>query len=230
MPPPADAQQPRARPGHLGGGLRRDGPSREGPSREGPPPAVEPARGARSVEMRSGGACDLAALREVTARVEQDVSQRAANLSGSTQQPVVIAAVEHGAALTGDPVDRSREACGDALHAAREGVLALRLDDQVRVIVLERVVHDAEVPPLARLGERTPELSDEGAAPQRRDPWANSQGHVDGAIPGDRLAPAVQHPRPRTARASRTGARPPSSGSHPVVGERELLRSARHSR
>ncbi len=65
MAPPADAQQPRAGPGHLGIGFRRNGPSREGP-----PPSVEPARGACTVEVGGRRARRTTALREVTASVQ----------------------------------------------------------------------------------------------------------------------------------------------------------------
>jgi hypothetical protein len=45
-------------------------------------------------------------------------------------------------------------------------VLALRLDDQVRVVALERVVVDAEAPALGGLGERTPPFLDEASLSQ----------------------------------------------------------------
>ena len=66
---------------------------------------------------------------------------------------MVVAAVEHRPAAPADAVHGAGETGADALHAAGERVLAVCFDDQVHVVALERVVHDAEAAALARLGQ-----------------------------------------------------------------------------
>ena len=70
---------------------------------------------------------------------------------------MVVATVEHRPAASGHPVHGACEARRDALHAARERVLAVRLDDQVRVVALERVVVHAELTAFGRFLENYPE-------------------------------------------------------------------------
>jgi hypothetical protein len=61
---------------------------------------------------------------------------------------MMVAAIEHRTAAAEDSVHRSCETCGDALHPARESRRARRFDQKVDVVVLDRVVNDAEVGPL----------------------------------------------------------------------------------
>jgi len=97
----------------------------------------------------------------MAACVQEDVRQRPTHLARRSEKAMVVTPVQHRAAPSTHAIDRARETRRDALHAVREGLLAVRLDDQVGVIALQRVVGDAEVAPLARLRERTPELVDE---------------------------------------------------------------------
>src|SRR5262245_13454996 len=105
-------------------------------------------------------------LREVPSRVQQDVRERAPYLARTAETPVVVAAVEHGPAPTARAIHRSRQPRCDALHPARERVFAMRLDDQMRVVSLERVVRDAEAALLARLRERAAPLAHEPGVAQ----------------------------------------------------------------
>src|SRR4030095_2143204 len=115
---------------------------------------------------------------------------------------MVIAAIEYGSAAPADAVHRTREARTDALHPACERVLALRLDDQVRVIALKGVVRDAEAAAFARFGEGAAPLADERTAAQRPHAGEHAQRHVHGAAPRHGLAFPVQHARPRAARTA----------------------------
>jgi hypothetical protein len=74
---------------------------------------------------------------------------------------VVIATIEDWAAAPARSIHGTRETCRDALHPVRERLLALRFDDEVGVVALERVVRDAEGAALARLGEGAAELADD---------------------------------------------------------------------
>ncbi len=223
MPAPADAQQPRARPGHLGGGLRGDGACAERP-----PPPIEPARGARTVQVGGRRAPDPTTLREMAPRVQEDVGQSATHLTRCAQQAMVVAPVENRPGPSADAIHGPRQASPDALHAARERLLAVGLDDQVGVVALQRVVRHAEVAALARLGQRASPLVDQRPTAQRGDALAHAQRDVDRAVPRDLLAPSMPDPRPRPSRPPRARSRATSSGPHPVVAEGELLRPARH--
>jgi hypothetical protein len=192
------------------------------------PPAVEPAGGARGIEPHGLTAGDLPPLREMAPRVQQHVGERAPHLARGAEAAVVIAAVEHRAAPLRRAVQRAREPCRDALHPARERVLAVRLDDQVRVVALERVVVDAEVAALGGLGEGAAELAHEGDGAKGGHADAHAERHVHRCVDGNRRALAVQHPRARASRAARTRAGTAAAGPLAVVGEGELLRSTRH--
>ncbi len=221
MTPPADAEQPGAGGSHL----RRPSCLREAAS--GRPPTVEPARRARPVQMnrRTPASSELG---PVAAGIEEDVRERSANLARCSQQPVVVAPVEHRPAALADSIHGARQASRDALHAARERFLALRFHDQMSVVALERVVRHAEAAPLARVGQRAPPLVDQRPTPQRGNALPHTQRHVDRAVPRDLLASSMPNPGPRPPGPPRARPRATSSRPHPVVGERELLRPARH--
>jgi len=78
-------------------------------------------------------------------RVQQYIRERGSYLPGRAERAVVIAAVENRSPPIEDAIHGPSEARGEALHAIRQGRDALRFDEQVDVIVLERVVDDAEV-------------------------------------------------------------------------------------
>jgi len=69
---------------------------------------------------------------------------------------------------------------------------------------------------------------DESAVAQRRQIRPHPQGHVHRAVPRDLLAPPMQHARPRPAGPASARPGTTATRARPVVGEGELLRSARH--
>lgn len=91
------------------------------------------------------------ALREVAPGVQKHVGEGVSHLARCPEHMVVEAAVEHGAGTSEDPVHGAREPCPNALHAPRQRFPATRLDDQMHVVALERVVGDAELSTLAAL-------------------------------------------------------------------------------
>jgi hypothetical protein len=163
-------------------------------------------------------------------RVQQHVGERPPHLARRAQRAVVVAAVEHRAAPPAHAVHRPREPRGDALLTVREGLLAVRLHDQVRVIALERVVRDSEAASLARLGQGALPFLHERDRSQRRDALAHAKRDVDRTGPGHRPAAEVQHARPRAARPAGADARPFTPRPPSVVGERKLLRSSAFDR
>ncbi len=134
------------------------------------------------------------------------------------------APVEHGPPPLEDAVQRPGEPSPDALHAARQGLFVLSLDDHVGVVALERIVDDAEAAALLRFGERALELTHQARMAERRETRARSQRDVDRAGPGDLLSLAMQHSGSRAARASCAVARSASARVAAMIVESELPR------
>jgi hypothetical protein len=67
----------------------------------------------------------------------EHVRKGAAHLARGAQAAVVVAAAEHGPAAAAHPIHGARESGADAHHAAGECFLAVRLDDQMRMVALE---------------------------------------------------------------------------------------------
>jgi hypothetical protein len=86
--------------------------------------------------------------------VEERIRQRGSYLPGRAERSVVVAAVEHRSPPTEDPIHRPRQARIQALHPIRHGCGALRFDQQVDMIVLERVLNDPEICALRDRAER----------------------------------------------------------------------------
>jgi hypothetical protein len=95
----------------------------------------------------------------VLACIEQHIGERAPHLARRAQDPQVIAAVEHRARESERALGRARHPGRDRLHPTPEGLLAGALDEQVQVVALHRVVHDAEATALAGLSETWAQLA-----------------------------------------------------------------------
>src|SRR4029453_2679808 len=117
------------------------------PFRWPPPPAIEPPPRARLIEPHRWR--HAKALPPVLPNVEQHVRQRAPHLPRRPQYPQVVAVGEDPASPREDAIHAAREARGDRLHPAREIPRARRLDEQMEMIDLHRVVHEPESPALA---------------------------------------------------------------------------------
>ncbi len=65
----------------------------------------------------------------------------------------MIAARYHLAPAPKDPVHSLRKSRSNRLYPPRQGILSLGLDDQMKMIVLDGVLHQAKVPALTRLGK-----------------------------------------------------------------------------
>jgi hypothetical protein len=137
--------------------------------------------------------------------------------------------VEHAARAPEDAVHGTREPSRDAFHASRQGLLATRFHDQVRVIALQRVVRHAELPALAGRGQGTLKLAHQAAGTKRRNAAQHAHRDVHRTCARNRLALAVQYPRSGPRRSTRARARPAATRTTTVVGEAELSRDPSHA-
>ena len=121
-----------------------------------------------------------------------------------------------------------RDADRHRLHPAREDARVLRLDDQVQVIALDRVVHDPEPGPAAQRPKGLLDASYEPRLPEPRHPAPHAQRHVTWLVPREPLARPMEHAWPRPGPSPRTLAAtaPPRNR---LEFELELGRRARHA-
>ena len=207
--PPAGAEQPGVR-------VRHFGRIAQGGHPKPPLPAAEPAARRTLVQLERRG-CPVA-LPPVFAGVQQHRGQGVADLAGRPEHPQVVAAVQDAPGTPEDPIRCPRQARGHGLHSSPERLLPGRLDEQVHVVALHRVLDHAEVAALARLAEASPERFQEAPAPQGGEPPAEPKGNVRRTLPrhrrtsyvmdrrslrrGLRPAPGRFPPQPRGARKS----------------------------
>lgn len=78
-------------------------------------------------------------------RIQQHVGERRSHLPRRAERAMVITPVEHGSAPIEDPIHCPSQACAKALHSVRQRRGPLRFDDKMDVVVLERILDDAEV-------------------------------------------------------------------------------------
>lgn len=83
------------------------------------------------------------------------------------EEPRVVPVRKNGAVPASNAIDGARQSCADRHHAAPERDAVPRLDDQVRMIALERVVREAKVATLAAVREGTLDLVNDPYRPER---------------------------------------------------------------
>ena len=94
--------------------------------------------------------------------IQQDVDERVPYFERRRQHAGVVAIAPNSSTTAAEhAVDRLGEPRREALHATDERWLAVRLDDQVHVVGLDREVHDPEYP-FAAGRERAPQDRREG--------------------------------------------------------------------
>jgi len=126
-----------------------------------------------------------------------------------------------------DTIDRARDPGRDALHAVRQRFFALRLDQQVNVIVLDGVVNDAKTDANPARGQGCPKRAHEPARAKSWNALANLDGNVHRAVTGYPFALSMQHPCAGAALAARAGPIATTAGLSEI--ERELGRTASHT-
>jgi hypothetical protein len=82
--------------------------------------------------------------------IHQHVGERVPHLARAGEDALVVALGEHSAGAPERAVHGEREARAERLHRAPERGAIARLDDQVHVVALDRVVDEPEARPLLR--------------------------------------------------------------------------------
>jgi hypothetical protein len=154
--------------------------------------------------------------------VQEHVGEGISHLAGRAQDPQVIAAVEHGASSAERAVHRVREPLRDRLHTAAERGRPLRLDDQVYVIALHRVVHEPEVTALARLPQARAQLAKKRPPAQRRHALAHSKRDEARMVPRERGPRDVVDTGPRSCRPACSAAWSAATAVHAEIRKAEL--------
>ena len=96
-------------------------------------------------------------------RVVAEIAAHTSHLRRRTQDASVIVIVEHGAATLHDAIERARDAHAEAVHAARQRLLARRFDEQVNVIALHRVMYEPQSEAVGAGEERTLQSAEQPA-------------------------------------------------------------------
>lgn len=173
------------------------------------PPPVEPGGGGARIVARAR------APAAVLARVAQHVAQRVPHLAWRTQDAVLVAVDEDTAPAPPEPVQSAGHADREPLQAARQGGPAGAFDDQVQMIRLHAVVHQAKAAALAARNNRGSQRRVLLQAAQRREPRLHAHRHFHWKPGSERRASAVRHVR---ALAVRLGSRT-LAPSAPTVGK-----------
>ena len=97
----------------------------------------------------------------MTPSVQKYVTERRADLLRRRKQLHVVAVGEYRTVATHHAIHGARQASTDGLHPASERVAVPRFDDEMRVVALKRVVHQAKARALAPLLEGSFDLVEE---------------------------------------------------------------------
>lgn len=190
-----------------------------------PVPPVEPSRRRRGVQAGRGSPRD--SRRQMVARVQKHVAECAVHLARRREKPQVVAIREDLSSAPSDAIHRACDASCDCLHPAAERTSIARLDDEMRVIALERIVHEPKPGSRAVRRKRPLDGADDRDRAERGDPGTNAQCDVRGQRRGEVLPRSV-------GQTSRRARLPPGSVSTPTPasrlrkGEIELARTPCH--
>ena len=127
-------------------------------------PTVEPSRRAGFIDLWRRQF--PAGRDQVMTDVKQHVGECATYFPGCAQNVGVETTTKSRTATIEDAVDRFGDACAEALHAARHEVLVLCLYDEMDMVLLYRVVDDAESAASAACREQLAKGPDEAAEAQ----------------------------------------------------------------
>jgi hypothetical protein len=147
------------------------------------------------------------------ARVQEHVGDRVSHLARRAQHAHVVAIGQDGSRTVEHAVHGSSEACSESLHPASKCALMLRLDDEVGVIRLQRVVHQPELLPIARGCERALDLPHYSHRAKRWNVVPHPQRHVAGEPSSERSTRSMPDARIRAGLPSGTGSSPAVSNA-----------------
>jgi hypothetical protein len=114
----------------------------------------------------------------MTLGVLQDINERVTHLRRRIQAHEVIGVVKDRALALPQLVPPLGQTDRDALHAPRQGLLILGLNDHVHVVALHRPMHDAKALLLRTLPHHLPKHLHTDSIPQRRQALPNAQRYV----------------------------------------------------
>jgi hypothetical protein len=103
----------------------------------------------------------------VLARIQQHIAERDSHFAWSREGAVVIASLQHGTSASEDAIHRARQPRSKALDSVRQRTGALRFDEQVHVIVLQRKLDDAKVGPTRHRAQGTLHFANQAKRSQR---------------------------------------------------------------
>src|SRR6185503_19635484 len=105
---------------------------------------------------------------------------RATHVQRRSERTRVVPLCEDGAATRMHSIDGLRDANAEALHAARQTAAVVRLNDEVNVVTLDRVVRETEAEAIPRLVERGAQVPKETTTTQTWYVFPHAQGDVHG--------------------------------------------------
>ena len=112
-------------------------------------PAVEPTAARRGIDPRVARQRP-AELREMASGIHQHVRECVAYLAWRAEHVKVIPVGEHRSRTPEDPIGGSGQTRGKGFHSAGEIALTRGLHDRMNVVVLDRVLDQAEPTAIAR--------------------------------------------------------------------------------
>ncbi len=145
------------------------------------------------------------------------------HLERCAQRAQVIAAVENFPLALEEPVRKLADSSANALHSAGDRVVGLRLDQQMHVIALDRVVHDTEAVADAGFAQGGTEPSHEPRLTERRYIASQADRHMHRHTRDDALALPVHDPWSYPTRPTGAVARSATTRAIAHRVERELL-------
>lgn len=168
-------------------------------------PAVEPPGRRRGIE-----ACHPRKPLGMPTCVQEHVAKSIPHLARRPQHVRMVPICEHRPAALEHPVHGPRESRSYGLHPTRQRRHVRRLDQQMGMVSLERVVHQAKVPAVAGEREAPLELLHELHGTKRWHVGQNTQRHVRGVPRCEGCPHAMRHARPLTSRLSSRASTPPA--------------------
>src|SRR5262249_53193174 len=133
-------------------------------------PAVEPSRRRARIELSLAG--------PVLLEVHQDINDRMPDRPRRSECALVVAIAPDGAAATERAIDGPREPDRESAHPRREKRAVICFDDEVNVIVLDRVMDDPE-PPVRGGGKRAAYGREDTAGPKAADRVRGPESDMD---------------------------------------------------
>jgi hypothetical protein len=140
--------------------------------------------------------------------IEEHIGNRVPHFSGCLQDVNVATIGEDRARSVPDAIHRARESRDDGLQSARQIMRATRLDDQVHMVALDRILNQTEPAAVACLAPASLELVHQLCRPKLVNFLSNLECHVARMPRRERLSPTVGIASPRPGFPPRAGPRP----------------------